>query len=91
MAVQLVGTIHFYVGLASDKKPTSGVRAGSLFNERDTGNVYRLNHTGAWEKDSSFALSAGDFRSGIGELKRLLEPMLLEIQMANRAEGIKAA
>ena len=85
MAVQLVGTIHFYVGLSSDKKPTSGVRAGSLFNERDTGNVYRLDHAGAWVRDQSFALSAGDFQSGIGELKRLLEPMLLELQAANRA------
>jgi hypothetical protein len=36
MAVELIGPIQRWQGLSTDVKPTSGVKAGSVFYETDT-------------------------------------------------------
>lgn len=89
MAVQLVGSIHYYIGLSSDVKPISGVRKGSMFHELDTGLTYRLGLGNLWYADRGAALSTGQFQEGISELRVLAEQMLLELQAANKANNIE--
>ena len=90
MTAQLVGTIHFYVGLSTDAKPLSGVRSGSVFHELDTGLVYRLTAGGVWKIDKSVPLSIAQYQAGTAELRGLLEYILLELKAANEANGIEA-
>lgn len=51
MAETLVTTIMRFVGLSTDQKSTTGVPAGSEWEERDTGDVYVFDGT-AWGKRS---------------------------------------
>ena len=88
MAVTIVGVIHVYTGLSTDTKPISGVRAGSLFHEEDTGHTYRLDVSGSWRFDESSSLSVGVYREGVSELRVLLEGLLLETRAANKANDV---
>jgi len=45
MTVTKLAVIDTYIGLAADTKPTTGVRAGSKFFERDTGLEYAYDGT----------------------------------------------
>ena len=49
MAVQLIATIHKYIGAAADVKPTTNVPVGSEFYEYDTGKTYIYNGS-AWSE-----------------------------------------
>lgn len=91
MAVQLVTTVHNYLGLSTDSKPISGVRSGSYFYEIDTGLTFRINATGQWYIDKSATLSIGQYQSGIIDLKDLMEQVVLELRAMNEANGIETS
>ena len=88
---ELIATIHHYTGTSAEEKPTSGVRKGSLFYERDTGRTYRLSNELAWNVDLSVSLSAGLFITEIDKLRRLLESIHLELQAANAANDVEVS
>ena len=57
MAITKLAAIDTYVGLATDTKPTTGVRAGSRFAERDTGLEYVYDGT-TWGLSGASTLTA---------------------------------
>ena len=89
MAFNLITTIFRYVGTSLDAKPTSGVTVGSTFQELDTGNNYVFSAQKIWELDKAAALSVGEYREGVKEIRLLLENIYLEIQAANLANDIE--
>jgi len=50
MATKLETTIHRWIGISSDVKPSSGVTEGSTFMYTDTGEEF-VYHNGMWEDD----------------------------------------
>lgn len=46
MTVTKLAVIDTYIGLSTDEKPTTGVRAGSRWLERDTGREYAYDGDG---------------------------------------------
>lgn len=87
-SAKLVTTIHVFSGESNETKPTSGVRDGSILTESDTGNVFRF-FGGVWHLDRGAQLTGGQLQVAAAELRLLLEDILLEIQAANKANGIE--
>ena len=89
MSFKLVTTIYRYVGTSPDVKPTTGVTVGSTFQELDTGDNYVFSSQNIWTLDKTAALSVGEYREGVLEIRVLLENIFLELQAANLANGIE--
>lgn len=88
MAVSLIATIQRWKGLSTDDKPRENVSAGSTFDEMDTGRKFVWS-MGSWKEDLSSDLTAGKAIQINNEIRRIAEQTLLEIQAANRHNGIE--
>lgn len=88
MAVSFVGTIKRWQGLSTDDKPYADVPAGSTFDEMDTGRrfVWSMDE---WKEDLASNLTTGKAIEINNEIRRIAEQTLLEIQAANRHNGIE--
>jgi len=90
MAIQLITRIYKWNGLSTDEKPSSGVPAGSTFDEIDTGNkfIYQNNY---WVVDNGGPLSTVKAIEMNAEIRRLMEETLVLTMAANESNGIDAA
>ena len=88
MAYKRIQTIGRYEGVSTDAKPTANIKEGSQLSELDTGRRFTM-MDGAWKEDMAEPLSIGNAIQLNNKLRRLAELTLLEVQAANRANGIE--
>ena len=87
MAIKLITTIQRWQGLSTDSKPTASSE-GSIFDELDTGRVFKWVDN-VWIEDFSEPLTTGKAHEYNNESRRIMEKILLEVKAANRVNGIK--
>ena len=87
MAYKRIQTIGRYEGVSTDIKPTTDIKEGSQLSELDTGRKFTM-MDGAWKEDMSEFLTIGRAIELNNELRALAEQTLLEVQAANRTNGI---
>lgn len=87
MAYKRIGTIGRYEGVSMDIKPTDDIKEGSWLHELDTGRRFKMT-SGVWVEDFAESLTTGRAIQLNNELRGLAEKILLEVQAANRANGI---